>query len=249
MSEKTYPINWQKFFSNLYSEAPLPWNKAGYGSPLSLKLRQKKVGEILERIRQNTDEEKLLCLDIGCGWGAMSIVAKEKGFDVVGLDNVREALKLELHKSSEGKKALEDKVQNIPDMQNILYTKVLGDALFLPFKEDTFDVAIAVEVLQYIPKIRKFFTEVKNVLKIGGYFLLVFPSSSSIFWMKKVGRSKLLLREVDKVRKVLWMCGFKVVSEDSITPFDILPSKISKLFCFKTAPLMPPIAFGCFTSE
>ncbi len=48
---------------------------------------------------------------------------------------------------------------------------VVGDAENLPFKDNTFDVAIMDAVLEHIPDVGKAFSEVARVLKPGGIFI------------------------------------------------------------------------------
>jgi len=55
---------------------------------------------------------------------------------------------------------------------------VLGDGTSLPFKNESFDVVISLQVIEHIPKKKVFpyLNEIKRVLKSGGMFILTTPN-------------------------------------------------------------------------
>ncbi|MBU2495871.1 MAG: class I SAM-dependent methyltransferase [Candidatus Omnitrophota bacterium] len=80
---------------------------------------------------------------------------------------------------------------------------VCGNALNLPFQNNSLDVVIGVESSHGYPKIKRFFSEVDRVLKPGGYFLLSdFRNKNSL----------------DLLREQLRGSGLKTVKEEIITP-------------------------------
>lgn len=80
---------------------------------------------------------------------------------------------------------------------------VCGNALKLPFQNDSMDVIVSVESSHGYPNIKRFFFEVGRVLKPGGYFLLSdFRNKDSI----------------SLLRKQLHDSGLKIVKEEAITP-------------------------------
>jgi ubiquinone/menaquinone biosynthesis C-methylase UbiE len=52
-----------------------------------------------------------------------------------------------------------------------------GSALDMPFKENTFDLAYSVSILEHIPDFPRALQEVSRVLKPGGVFVLTFDIS------------------------------------------------------------------------
>jgi len=82
-------------------------------------------------------------------------------------------------------------------------TFVCGNALNLPFQNNSLDVVIGLESSHGYFNIKRFFSEVNRVLKPGGYFLLSdFRNKNSI----------------DLLREQLRNSGLKIIKEETITP-------------------------------
>ena len=80
---------------------------------------------------------------------------------------------------------------------------ICGNALNLPFQNNSLDVVIGIESSHGYPNIKRFFSEVGRVLKPGGYFLL------SDFRNKNY---------IELLREQLRGSGLKTVKEETITP-------------------------------
>jgi len=94
-------------------------------------------------------------LDIGCGFGWFENSAiKQKVKNIVGMDISEEELKI------------------AGAVNNASVNFVVGSAISLPFKNNTFDTVVSWEVIEHIPKHTepKMFSEVYRVLKPGGFF-------------------------------------------------------------------------------
>lgn len=93
-------------------------------------------------------------LDIGCGNGRLYPVLKKIGAEYVGIDNSKNLIGIAQSKFPTAK-------------------FVAGGALALPFRDQTFDLAVSWAVLHHIPSDgyrRDFFREAFRVLKPGGKF-------------------------------------------------------------------------------
>ncbi len=95
-------------------------------------------------------------LEVGCGrGGGLSYIARYlKPSSIVGVDLNPKAIKFckEHYKSD-------------------IIRFIQGNAQELPFENDSFDVVLNVESSHRYPNIDLFFSEVRRVLKLGGYFL------------------------------------------------------------------------------
>jgi ubiquinone/menaquinone biosynthesis C-methylase UbiE len=59
--------------------------------------------------------------------------------------------------------------------------KMPGDACALPFEDNTFDLAVAFDVLEHIEDDVKAVAELNRVLKTGGRFIFSVPANQSLF--------------------------------------------------------------------
>ncbi len=91
-------------------------------------------------------------LDLGCGKGRFARALQERGAEVVGLDVSRAMLR-----EARG------------------LDRVLASARRLPFRSETFDAVLAVEVIQHLPEagLDNVASEVRRVLRSGGLFVII----------------------------------------------------------------------------
>ena len=107
-------------------------------------------------------------IDVGCGAGRHAFEAYRRGADVVAFD--REATELRsvdtilraMADTGEAPAAASAKV-------------VLGDALSLPYADETFDCVIASEILEHVPQDDAAIAELVRVLKVGGTLAVSVP--------------------------------------------------------------------------
>jgi len=107
-------------------------------------------------------------IDVGCGAGRHALEAYRRGADVVAFD--RDAAELQgvetiLTAMAEGGEA--------PTFATA--TTVAGDALALPYADETFDCVIASEILEHIPDDATAIAELIRVLKVGGTLAVSVP--------------------------------------------------------------------------
>ena len=76
-------------------------------------------------------------LDVGCNWGRWSIGAARKGYKPVGIDPSLDAVLA---------------ARRVSKQLNVEAVFIVGDARFLPFKADSFDVGFSYGVFQHFSK-------------------------------------------------------------------------------------------------
>ena len=106
-------------------------------------------------------------LDIGCNWGRWSIAAAKKNYKVIGIDPSLEAV-LAAKRVSKQLGANAD--------------FVVGDARFLPFAENAFEIVFSYGVFQHLSKenVKTSLDEAVRVLKSGGKTLFQMPNKYGI---------------------------------------------------------------------
>jgi ubiquinone/menaquinone biosynthesis C-methylase UbiE len=91
-------------------------------------------------------------LDVGCGTGHYLRALAARGFDVAGVDGSVDML--------------EEALQRTPTTE--LYE---ADVASLPFPDASFDLALCIEVLRYLPDPERCISEIARVLRPGGVCL------------------------------------------------------------------------------
>jgi SAM-dependent methyltransferase len=108
-------------------------------------------------------------LDMGCGAGRHAFELYRRGAHVVAFD--RDEKELAAVATMFGAMDLEGQVPETASART-----VTGDALSLPFPDDSFDKIVAAEVLEHIPDDMAAMTELLRVLKPGGRLAVTVPS-------------------------------------------------------------------------
>ncbi len=109
-------------------------------------------------------------LDVGCSSGGQSFILEKAGFDVIGMDRSDNGLKKARVWAKEiGSKARFE----------------LGDAVDLSYKDESFDLVLASEVLEHIDDNKKAAREIYRITKKGGHIIYTLPNGSSKYWMRK----------------------------------------------------------------
>ena len=108
-------------------------------------------------------------LDLGCGFGRHSYEALKRGAEVVACDLARPEV---------------EQVRNLARLlvaegqlnESVMAAPVQGDAIGLPFDDDSFDKVIASEVLEHIGDDKSAFAELARVVRPGGRLAVTIPS-------------------------------------------------------------------------
>jgi len=172
-----------------------------------------------------------LIVDVGSEAGRFSTLAAKKKVDVIAID-----------KEVCGLKRLRSK--------NKLVDVVLADARSLPLRENVFDAAFMIEVLDYIPELEIVLTECRKILKSGGSLVFSFGNKRGLKSRLRQLRGKSYLHSYHEVIRSLDKVGLRVVrkegfnwlpfsrmSENSLIP---LLAKIERLLGLRKLPNVSP---------
>lgn len=193
------------------------------------------------------DEDAIL--DLGCGVGAYSYDFSGKSKKVISLDNSYDALKFG------------------QDYYKIRYP-VQGTALNLPFKKDSFNVILMVEVIEHIEEQDELFSELNRILKLSGTLLIttspiksfvLFPIIQEIRdnrWLHVIikpfgsGEKHVAIQHPEDIINRLNKHGFKIIEKKYWNAFHMsyFLSKTNLSFLQKTHKLSD-ILDKCFSSQ
>ena len=115
--------------------------------------------ELVNQIVKEFNKKKLKILDVGCGTGSV-MESFSKEYDVIGVDSMEQAVR---YTSKRGIKVRK------------------GNAKNLPFKKNSFDVVLCLDILEHIKNDGKVVEEVYKVLKEGGKFIIT-VSAFNLLW-------------------------------------------------------------------
>jgi ubiquinone/menaquinone biosynthesis C-methylase UbiE len=128
-------------------------------------------------------------LDLGCGEGRHVInLAAVEQVDAVGVDLSLDDLATARTRLGEFRQMLADADTTVDidahasSGQATLFGVLAGDALRLPFADNSFDGVICSEVLEHIPDYRAALREIQRVLRPGGYFFASVPRA----WCERI---------------------------------------------------------------
>ncbi|MEE2708974.1 MAG: class I SAM-dependent methyltransferase [Gemmatimonadota bacterium] len=121
--------------------------------------RYHKIADIVARSLERRTENTKHLLDVGCGDGFLftHLEGRTHGADLYGMD--LSARRLTITKN-----------RGFP-------VRVLdGNAEYIPFSDDTFDIVICTEALEHLIAPSEALLEIKRILKPGGLMILTVPS-------------------------------------------------------------------------
>lgn len=176
------------------------------------------------------DIELQRVVEVGCGLGGFVMNIAERGRNVVGVDVSRNGIRT----GKELAKRL--KLQDRVDL-------VVGDAQFLPFKQEISDVVVCSETLEHVPNYGRAFGELVRITNKSGYLCVTVPNflSSAIFEnvvLLLVGQPSYVksnvcvekehIFHIFKLRKLLHGEHLKVIAVRSVD-FLHLPPRVRKI--------------------
>ncbi len=176
---------------------------------------KKRRKAVLDALQLQAGEQ---VLDIGAGLGHLTLeMAQQIGMTgkILGVDLNEPMLEL-----------ARQRCQEFPWIEF-----KMGDALNIPVKEDSFDVAVSVQVYEYIKDIPQVLNEMYRILKPGGRGIIVATDWKSILWHSNVpDRMKRVLSVWEEhcahsdlprfLSKYLKQAGLKIKSQSPIVQFN-----------------------------
>lgn len=184
---------WKRLLSRLQSqrtEAHFDDIGATYEDEIPEHIRQRllvrKIRYMTETLPTTTAPASLHGLDIGCGHGWYACAMARAGYRMVGIDQSQVQI---------------DMARRYTQEQGIACTFRQADAVTLPFEDDSFDFAYAINVLHHVVEAEaqlQALREIVRVLKPGGVFFLQEVNTKNPLFRFYLGYVFPLLRGIDE---------------------------------------------------
>lgn len=153
------------------------------------------------------DHQQLQALDVGCGTGAILELLQTNGYQARGIDMSEEALRFCREK-------------------NLVVSYGLINNL--PFTDNTFDIVVAADVLEHVEEDGQALTEIKRILKPGGFLIATVPAHPFLFSYHDVALHHVRRYTRSQFQTVL-QSNFSVARLAWIHAFILLPAIIIRL--------------------
>jgi ubiquinone/menaquinone biosynthesis C-methylase UbiE len=140
---------YQKDFITLYGHLRKPENKT---------CKQGKPNFILQKLSLHNKQG--ICLDVGCSDGVIALSLSEQFDQVIGADIDMKALGM-IEKTSR---------------ENVRFLS--GDAMALPFEDQSMDTIICSQTYEHVPSSEKLFREIDRLIKKRGIILFSGPNKT-----------------------------------------------------------------------
>jgi len=109
--------------------------------------------------------KNLNILEVGCGTGRFSIEISKRSGTITALDPALSML---------------EKIKKRANIKDGRFELVCGSGYELPFKDDSFDGCVCINVLSHLPNYGKVFREIHRVLRPNAFFIFNFPNLYSL---------------------------------------------------------------------
>ncbi|HEY0427878.1 MAG TPA: methyltransferase domain-containing protein [Pyrinomonadaceae bacterium] len=145
-----------------FVQGEIPYTSGNLYFPVQHKLKRYPIPNF--RLPEGNGER---LLDVGCNWGRWSIAAALKNYKPVGLDPSLDAVLA---------------ARRVSKQLNAEADFVVGDARFLPFADDAFDVGFSYSVLQHFSKenAKTSLREIGRTVKKNGKIFVQMPNKYGI---------------------------------------------------------------------
>ncbi len=148
-------------------------------------------------------------LDVGAGAGKLLQELNQIGWQVEGVDGEQEAVKWA-------------KKRGVSIKSHDLNKK-------LPFRSNSFDLVISLDVLEHIKKDKQLLLEIKRVVRPGGFILVTVPAYQWLYsyWDKMLGHFRRYSKK--EIKKLGKQVKLKMIFLSFYSSFYLLPAALIRL--------------------
>jgi len=135
------------------------WDETYKRTDLTSRILQVRRERVLEMTKQLSLANNAHVLEVGCGAGLTAVELARRRYTVEAVDTVKEMIDLTRHNATEAN--MSDKV-----------SPSIGDAYNLQFHKNTFDLVVAIGLLDWLNSPRRAIREMTRVARPGSYLII-----------------------------------------------------------------------------
>jgi len=144
-------------------------------------------------------------LDVGCGDGRISFLLSSEIREIYGIDNQPNPVKMG-RLLNKGRK-------------NVKLS--IGDACDITFPDNSFDLVLAMDVIEHIPRrfVKKMMEEMVRVCKKGGHIIITTPNRSNLrnrIWGDAINPKHYSEYTLPEIARIMERAGLKIVGKYGI---------------------------------
>jgi ubiquinone/menaquinone biosynthesis C-methylase UbiE len=156
----------QRFVDERFNSDTTFWREAYTRRDVFGEIYRGRQTVLLKLVDELSLAKKARVLDVGCGWGFLSISLAHRGFLVNSVDHASRMV--EIARTQVKHAGLEDRI-----IVNV------GDAHNFAFPSDSFDLVVGLGAVPWLHDLKKALAEFERVLKTGGHLVLSVDNSRS----------------------------------------------------------------------
>lgn len=169
-------MSWDNMYKNIRSKKPLVWPEI----------------QMIRLANKVSIDQKSVILDLGCGEGRNMRYFLENNFNIIGVDQNEEALKI---------------LKNLYNVEDNKLICSSGEEALKSFSNDYFDLIVCWGLVQYIEEPKLILQEISRVLKKDSYLIISFTAETDRRERADVVRN---LYNENKIKELVKECNLKI---------------------------------------
>ncbi|MGJ0494442.1 class I SAM-dependent methyltransferase [Aliarcobacter cryaerophilus] len=189
-------MSWDNMYKNIRSKKPLVWPEI----------------QMIRLANKVSIDQKSVILDLGCGEGRNMRYFLENNFNIIGVDQNEEALKI---------------LKNLYSVEDNKLICSSGEEALKSFSNDYFDLIVCWGLVQYIEEPNLILQEISRVLKKDSHLIISFTAETDRRERADVVKN---LYNENKIKELVKKCNLKIKNFGKTDNIFITDDKVDSFY-------------------